>query len=91
MNNSQLEDVTNFYFFLQSNVDVNSEEEQNYEEEQPEEKEEYLDLEEEKDMEGKEIIKFCNTKRIRVLPKKYKTYTMDFKKRIIDEVRIYFY
>ena len=83
---NQIEEEFNYYYLQQS---YEYSEEPHYEENCKEEEElgdNIINNEDNKSNGRKARINFATSKRLRILPKKYHIYTLDYKKRVIEDV-----
>lgn len=83
---SQIEEFQNYYTQKKKEEESQDYEEEEYEEEEKERSEENIISDEDKNISKKIKSKISTSKRLRKLPKKYKTYSIDKKKQIIEEV-----
>ena len=83
---NQFEEFRNYYLMKSKEEENNMYEEEEIEEEFFDEKEDEINCDKDKNYDMKSKLKEIDSKRINYLPKRYHTYNLEFKKKIIEEV-----
>ena len=83
---NQFEEFKNYYLMKSKEEENNMNEEEEIEEEFFDEKEDEINCDKDKNYVMKSNLKEADSKRIDSLPKRYHTYNLEFKKKIIEEV-----